>query len=126
MDAKNLNHWHRLERAIAYFTFCYKDQRKQDYDNCLASIKPLLDGIVDARLLVDDDHQHLRIGGVEIKERCKDEGVSVALVECAPHVDIRPDSELLTFLVQSCGGVHDCETCPLRGECVRVFNGVVV
>jgi len=40
----------------------------------------------------------------------------MALVECAPHVDIRPDSELLTFLVRTCEGLHDCETCLLREE----------
>jgi len=43
-------------------------------------------------------------------------------MEYAPGVYIRPDSELLTFLVQSCGGVNDCETCPLREECVVILK----
>ncbi len=39
-------------------TFCYRLRRKRDFDNMVASLKPVLDGMRGV-LLVDDDTEHL-------------------------------------------------------------------
>ena len=48
------------ELARASATFFWKDRRRRDEDNALASLKAAYDGIVDAGLLMDDDREHLR------------------------------------------------------------------
>jgi hypothetical protein len=96
--------------------------RKRDYDNCLASIKPLLDGLVSAGLLRDDDAAHLRIGGIDIQEKQKAEGVAVILLECVPNQEIKLKSEIAQFVVESCGQVNNCDACPMRQDCVRLFD----
>ena len=81
---------------------------------------------MDARLLVDDDDQHLRIGGVEIKERCKDEGVSVALVECAPqmqHDPHRPEDVLKVDCDDDGVGGDDPYDCLRYGLMARTAPG---
>ena len=47
------------ERATVSVTFFHGQKRRRDDVNALASLKPAYDGLVDARLLVDDDHEHL-------------------------------------------------------------------
>ena len=46
--------------VLATTTFYVKDKIRRDIDNLMASIKPLWDGIVDAGILQDDSHKHLR------------------------------------------------------------------
>ena len=48
------------ERAIVEATFYHKTWRKRDEDNAMGSLKAAYDGIVDAGLLGDDDHAHMR------------------------------------------------------------------
>lgn len=48
------------EFATAEAVFYWPDARRRDQDNALASLKAAYDGIVDAGLLIDDDHKHLR------------------------------------------------------------------
>jgi crossover junction endodeoxyribonuclease RusA len=58
------NEWHRppLARCEAVVTFHVTDPgRRRDADNALASLKAAWDGLVDAGVLVDDDHKHLRV-----------------------------------------------------------------
>jgi len=47
------------ERATIAATFYHKTARRRDDVNAMAMLKPAYDGIVDAGLLVDDDHEHL-------------------------------------------------------------------
>lgn len=51
------------ERAEVEATFYHRDRRRRDDVNALASLKPAYDGLVDAGLLVDDDHRHLTTRG---------------------------------------------------------------
>ncbi len=46
--------------VVASVTFHVTDKRRRDYDNLVAALKPMWDGIVDAGILVDDDYKHLR------------------------------------------------------------------
>ena len=50
--------WHEYVRIV--LTFRFPDQRRRDCHNLYGYvIKPLIDGMVDARLLADDDDRHL-------------------------------------------------------------------
>lgn len=40
--------------------------RPKDTDNAIAAIKPLIDGLRDAGILADDNHQHVEIGRVNL------------------------------------------------------------
>ena len=53
-------------KAVINLAFYFPDQRRRDRDNLLARVKPGLDGIVDAALIMDDDAEHLEIGKVDI------------------------------------------------------------
>lgn len=46
--------WKPASRARVSVAFGVKDRRVRDLDNLIASIKPLLDGLVQAGILVDD------------------------------------------------------------------------
>lgn len=48
--------WERATVAVRWF---HTQKRRRDDVNYLASLKPAYDGLVDAGLLVDDDHEHL-------------------------------------------------------------------
>ena len=44
------------ERAEVRTTFYFPDRRRRDRDNHMAMLKPAWDGLVDARVLTDDQH----------------------------------------------------------------------
>jgi Holliday junction resolvase RusA-like endonuclease len=46
--------WKPLDDVEISVAFGVKDNRRRDLDNLIASVKPLLDGLVDAGLIVDD------------------------------------------------------------------------
>jgi Holliday junction resolvase RusA-like endonuclease len=48
--------WHYTE---AHATFFFKDRRRRDTDNALASLKSAYDGITESGLIPDDDSEHL-------------------------------------------------------------------
>ncbi|MCD8140503.1 MAG: hypothetical protein LUE17_12125 [Planctomycetaceae bacterium] len=48
------------ELASVSATFYFSTKRRRDQDNHMAMLKPAYDGLVDAGLLVDDDHEHLK------------------------------------------------------------------
>ena len=54
----------KWERAIWSPIFTWPDRRRRDEDNACSRCKPLLDGIVDAGLIPDDDKYHLERGQV--------------------------------------------------------------
>jgi len=49
-----------LDRALVELHFAPRDQRRYDSDNIMASLKPAVDGLVDAGVLTDDDHHRVR------------------------------------------------------------------
>lgn len=46
-------------KATVRATFYHREKRRRDDVNAMASLKPAYDGLVDARLLEDDDSEHL-------------------------------------------------------------------
>ena len=60
ISGKKLN-W---QRATLEYQFFFKTNRRRDAANCVQSMKPAVDGVVDAGLLIDDCWQVLEIAGV--------------------------------------------------------------
>jgi len=52
--------------ATIYYEFIVTNKRRRDIDGLLGACKPFQDGLVDAGILLDDDWQHLQIGGAKI------------------------------------------------------------
>lgn len=48
-----------LQRAHITVHIDYPDKRRRDAHNLMPTIKPIIDGLVDAGVLVDDSDQHL-------------------------------------------------------------------
>lgn len=69
-------------RMAAVFTFVTKDNRRRDLDNWLAACKPLLDGLVDAGILIDDSTRYL--ASITVTRRV-DKGIDAPYVEVALH-----------------------------------------
>ena len=75
--------WAPLDRASVAVYWRFRVRRKRDLDNLVAGLKPLLDGLVDAGVLVDDSSDHLISLGplaVEVGAR-QDETVLVVTEE---------------------------------------------
>ena len=49
----------RLERARLVVEIAFPDRRRRDPHNWMATVKPIVDGLVDAGVLPDDDAKHL-------------------------------------------------------------------
>ncbi|WP_128683426.1 hypothetical protein [Actinomyces qiguomingii] len=49
----------RLERARIVIESLFPDRRRRDTHNLMPTVKPIVDGLVDAGLLPDDDTRHL-------------------------------------------------------------------
>lgn len=56
-----------FKRAIGKLTFYWPDKRRRDIRNAEAAMKPAYDGLVDAGIIVDDDHKHLIHDTTEFK-----------------------------------------------------------
>ncbi len=65
----------------ATVTFVVPDHRKRDTANMMDALKALWDGIVDAGLLVDDSHEHLRHGEPSVRVEKGQRYVLVTLEE---------------------------------------------
>lgn len=50
-----------LEAVVVEPVFYVRTARRRDDDNLVASLKPLLDGLVDARVVADDRRERLRL-----------------------------------------------------------------
>ena len=53
------------QSATVTYRFYFKDNRRRDTANCIQSMKPAIDGVVDSGLIPDDAWQYLSIAGVE-------------------------------------------------------------
>lgn len=49
----------RWPRASVKVTFYFRDNRRRDEDNAIASLKSAFDGVVEAGLIADDSHKNL-------------------------------------------------------------------
>ena len=54
-----------LEEAKLAIRFYWPNRRRRDTLSAVQSLKPAIDGLVDAGWIVDDDWQHLGIGTIE-------------------------------------------------------------
>lgn len=55
----NLGRWQPVERAHITITIDWPDQRRRDPANWAPTAKAIVDGLVDAGVLPDDDHRHV-------------------------------------------------------------------
>lgn len=62
-------------------TFVYGVRRTRDRDNMVASLKPVLDGLVDARVLADDGPEHLVRLSVDEEVSDRRAGIYVRVIE---------------------------------------------
>ena len=53
------SHAPSLERARLVVEIAFPDRRRRDPHNYMATVKPIVDGLVDAGVLPDDDAKHL-------------------------------------------------------------------
>lgn len=67
----------QLDRAHIVVTFTFKDKRRRDVGNLYPTAKAIVDGIVDAGVLVDDDDAHLL--GPDLRRGYGDPGVLVQI-----------------------------------------------
>lgn len=71
-----------IREAILEATFFVKTRRRRDPDNLIGSLKPLIDGLVDAGVLVDDDRLTIAPPEVRVFGRAaRYEGVRLFVVE---------------------------------------------
>jgi len=50
------------QQVRLHYQFVFCDRKRRDVANCIQSLKPAVDGIVDAGVIPDDNYQHLIIG----------------------------------------------------------------
>lgn len=86
-EEKEAHGWGTWNRAVLSLEFRYKTERRRDYGNAFAAAKALIDGIVDAGLVPDDDTKHLGIGKIRMVTGVRDDGVLIVL-EVADEVDV--------------------------------------
>lgn len=55
----------KWDKAAVTYRFFFKENRARDASNCIQSMKPAIDGVVDSGLIPDDRWQVLQIAGVE-------------------------------------------------------------
>lgn len=59
-DLARAAHIPRVERFTAVLHYQPRDNRKRDTHNLIRALKPLVDGLVDAGVCIDDDTEHYR------------------------------------------------------------------
>lgn len=54
-----LSHAPHLQRALLVVEIAFPDRRRRDPHNYMATVKPIVDGLIKAKVLPDDDAAHL-------------------------------------------------------------------
>lgn len=62
-------------KARVSYEFLIKDRRKHDIDNLASEMKPALDGIIDAGVVLTDDIEHLEFGLIRAVYDTRDETI---------------------------------------------------
>lgn len=70
-ETKHGQLWRPLPAAALSVTFFIGDQRRHDFDNLVTTIKPLMDGIVDAGILEDDSIEVIQYFDISAERRPK-------------------------------------------------------
>lgn len=70
----------KVEKCEVRFTFIFKDKKRRDIDNYAATVKMVMDGLVQAGILPDDDYKRVTKLEMQIVVD-KFEGVKVELME---------------------------------------------
>lgn len=76
--------WNKIQpvdKCILKFTFIFKDRRKRDIDNYAATVKMIIDGLVEYGILPDDNWNHVVKIEMAIAIQAKMEGVQVTIQE---------------------------------------------
>ena len=59
-----------------------RTQRRRDYDNLVAGLKPLIDGLVSAGIIEDDDSDHLvALGPLTVSSGCSEDETVLTIRE---------------------------------------------
>lgn len=61
-----------MQRIRVTLIYRPRDRRRRDVDNLVATLKPLIDGLVDARIVRDDTPEHIQLDMPRIGEPTKD------------------------------------------------------
>lgn|GEM_PF-4737016 len=80
LDVVNRSGWRAPAKARLTITFIVPDHRPRDTDNLVSSVKPLIDGLVDAKALVGDR--------------------STVLEWAAPIIDVVRNASATEFLIE--------------------------
>ena len=66
-----------MNRCEIKFTLLFSDKRRRDLDNYAATIKMVLDGLVAAEILPDDNYKHVQRIIIEHRQIEGNEGIQV-------------------------------------------------
>lgn len=58
--------WTPPLQAVASIEWRFRLRRRRDYDNLLSGLKPILDALVAAGIITDDDTEHLAFGELHV------------------------------------------------------------
>lgn len=88
MVARSIRPAHPYVRASVQCVFIFKDKRRRDTDNLLASMKPAFDGLADAELVKNDrEFTYLPVQQFVDKDNPR---VVVTVTELLPDTIIKP------------------------------------
>lgn len=83
-EARHGMPWESLERATVAATFVVSTRARRDWDNLTATLKPLLDGCVDAGILLDDSNLVVEsFGPFAIRHEARKTAVMLTIAEPA-------------------------------------------
>ncbi len=68
-----------LKKCIATVQFTYRDKRRRDTSNDFAALKSAVDGLVDAKIMLDDQHITWHVPPAIVDRLCP--GVTITIEE---------------------------------------------
>lgn len=71
----------QVNKCEIKFTLLFSDKRRRDLDNYAATIKMILDGLVAAEILPDDNYKHVQRIIIEHRQVDGNEGIQVEITE---------------------------------------------
>jgi len=111
--------WQAPERAIVGVRF---GRRPRNAGRVLENVDRAL---VQTGLVRYTDPAHLRHTVLQGDTGSRRRGLWVTVVPCCPHGPIDAESEVMAVLTTSCSRLHNCDLCPLREDCVNLYDAVV-
>lgn len=74
-------------RSLIHLTFTFGQSNTRDPDNLISTVKPLIDGLIDAGLIVNDTSRHVSYAPPEVRVVRGRTGVSLRVERVAAPVD---------------------------------------